>query len=108
VAEEAKATLGELVTVLEAALPADVCDLPIDDLTAPQALGRASLVGARQLVRIVELPLDPENLKQMRLIGDMALGANKLLARHAQGERNHDMIGRLLAAIEAEKNPTTE
>jgi len=102
-AEEAKLNLDRAIVELEATLPPDVRDLPIDQLTAPQALGRASLVGLHQLVRIVEQPLDFENLKQLRLVGDMALGANKLLQRHAQGERNHDLIGKLLAAVAAEE-----
>jgi hypothetical protein len=101
--EEAKVVLQQGIVELETALPVDVRRLPIEELTAPQALGRASLMGLYQLVRIVEMELDPENLKQMRLIGDMALGANKLLQRHAEGERSHDLIGKLLAAIEAEK-----
>jgi hypothetical protein len=101
--EEAKVKVARAIVKLEAVLPVDVRRLPIEELTAPQALGRASLMGLHQLVRIVEQPLDPENLKQMRLIGDMALGANKLLQKHAEGERNHDLIGKLLAAIAAEK-----
>jgi len=84
-------------------LPPDIMTVPIESLSAPQALGRVSLSGLYQLARIVEQPLDMDNLKQQRLIGDMALGANKLLKSHAEGERNHDLIGRLLAALEAEK-----
>lgn len=107
-AEEAKAAVSTAIVELEELLPLDVRTLPIDQLTAPQALGRASLAGLHQLVRIVEQPLDFDDLKQVRLIGDMALGANKLLQRHAQGERNHDLIGKLLAALEAEKTPAEE
>jgi hypothetical protein len=106
--EEAKATIGQAIEELTAALPVDVRSLPIEELTGPQALGRASLLGLHQLCRIVEQPLDMDNLKQQRLIGDMALGANKLLKSHAEGERNHDLIGRLLAALEAEKTPVEE
>jgi hypothetical protein len=101
--EEAKMVLQQGIAEMEAALPLDALRLRVEELTAAQALGRASLVGLHQLVRIVEMPFEPENLKQMRLIGDMALGVNKLLQRHAEGERSHDLIGKLLAAIEAEK-----
>ncbi len=102
-AEEAKVTITHAIAELEAQFPADVRNLPVEELSAPQALGRASLMGLHQLVRIVEMELDPDNLKQLRLIGDMALGANKLLQQHAEGERNKDLIGKLLAAMEAEK-----
>ncbi len=106
--EQAKTAIGQAVMELEEALPPDIMKVPVDQLTAPQALGRASLVGLHQLVRIVEQKIIKKDLKQQRLIGDMALGANKLLQRHAQGERNHDLIGKLLAALEAEKAPAIE
>lgn len=104
-AEEAKAGLGTMVAELEAMLPADLETRDIDTLTAPEALGLASLLGSRQLVRIVSQPLAMDNLKQQRLIGDMAHGSIKLMKAHAEGQRNHDLIGRLLQAIEAERAP---
>lgn len=103
--DEAKVTIGQAIVELEEALPPDIMKVPIESLSGAQALGRVSLSGLYQLGRIVEQPLDLDNLKQQRLIGDMALGANKLLKSHAEGERNHDLIGRLLAALEAEKAP---
>jgi hypothetical protein len=103
--ERAKETLGRAVAELEAAIPVDTRTLPVEELTGAQALGRASLAGLHQLIRIIEQPIDPDDLKQQRLIGDMALGANKLLQRHAQGERNHDLVAKLLAILEAEKAP---
>ncbi len=106
--EQAKETITTAIVELEEALPPDIMKVPVEMLTAPQALGRASLVGLHQLVRIVEQKIIKKDLKQQRLIGDMALGANKLLQRHAQGERNHDLIGKLLAALEAEKAPAEE
>jgi len=101
--ERAVVVAERAIAELEAAVPVDVRTLPVEDLTPPQALGLGSLLGLQQLVRIVRQPLDLDSLKQQRLIGDMALGMNKLLQRHAEGERSHDLIGKLLAAIEAEK-----
>jgi hypothetical protein len=103
-AEEAKATIGAAIVELEAALPVDIMSGPIEGLPAAHALARVSLSGLYQLGRIVEQPLDMDNLKQQRLIGDMALGANKLFKSHAEGERNTDLIGRLLELLEAEKS----
>jgi hypothetical protein len=102
-AEQAKEAIGSAMAELKDALPLDIMKVPLESLAPAQALGRIALNGLYQLARIVEQPLDMDNLKQQRLIGDMALGANKLLQRHAQGERQHDMIGKLIAAIEAEE-----
>lgn len=78
----------------------------IESLAPATALGRAALSGLRQLIRIIEQPLDLGDLKQQRLIGDMSLGASRLLARAAEGEfrgRRSDTIDRLLREIAAEK-----
>ncbi len=107
-AEQAKTVLTTAIVELEAALPPNILSIPVEELTGPQALGRASLSGSRQLVRIIEQQLDMENLKQQRLVGDMAGVALRQLERHAQGERTHDLIGKLLAALEAEKAPAEE
>jgi hypothetical protein len=104
-AEEAKRSLEVEARALEARLPADVMTAPIEGLPAAAALGRAALSGIYQLIRIVEQPLDLADLKQQRLIGDMALGASKLLARAAEGEfraRKSNAIEELLAQISLE------
>lgn len=103
--DEAKATISSAIVELEDALPPDIMKVPIESLSAPQALGRVSLSGLYQLGRIVEQKIRTKDLKQQRLIGDMALGANKLLKSHADGERNTDLIGRLLQLLEEEKAP---
>lgn len=103
--EEAKAKVSHAIVELEAAVPPDVRNLPIEELTAPQALGRASLSGLYQLIRIIEQPIDPENLKHMRIIGDMALGANRLLQKHGTDARKLNLIDKLIDAMEAEKAP---
>lgn len=111
---EAKATMASAIAGLESVMPTGVMSKPIEELTAPEALGRASLSGLYQLVRLIEQPLDvrqkrdhqvlPHELKVQRLVGDMALAANKLFARVAEGElrgRQADALGRLLEEIAA-------
>jgi hypothetical protein len=89
-AEQAKRHLVERASELEAELPVDVVTAPIESLEPPEALGRATLSGIHQLIRIIEQPLDMSGgataLKQQRLIGDLALGAGKLFMRVAEDE----------------------
>ncbi len=109
--ERAKAELVRAAGELEAALPAEVITRPIESLSAPEALGRASLSGLHQLARLIEEPLDPDDVKQRRLIGDMALGVNRLFMRAAEGEfraRHDDVLGKLLKSIRAEKAAEAE
>lgn len=104
-AEEAKVHLGAQVDELSAQLPATVMDRPHDLLMPAEALGRAAMSGLHRLIEIVETPLDKDDLKQMRLIGDMALGACKLFMRAAEGEfrqRNSDNLGKLLEMLRKE------
>ena len=110
----AKEILQQEIGKLEAKNPLlpEIMQKPVGELSAPEALARASLSGLQQLVRIIEQPLDlraepddivmPHELKMQRLIGDMAFGANRLFARVAEGElrgRQADALGKLLAEI---------
>jgi hypothetical protein len=56
------------------------------------------------LIRIIEEPLqmglEPEALKQRRLIGDMSLGAGKLYMRAAEGEFQQRKAGALDQLLE--------
>lgn len=100
--DEAKAVLAEQVVELEARVPAEIMALAVDELTAPQALDRAALSGARQLVAIIERPIDWDELKQVRLIGDMAAVAMRLSVRVSEGQfraRRDDALARLLASL---------
>lgn len=104
-ADRAKVVLLAQAGELEAGLPADIMERPVESLPPAAALGRAALSGLRQLIRIIEQPLNLEDLKQQRLLGDMSLGAVKMLARTAEGEfraRRSDAIEKLLAQIAAE------
>lgn len=78
----------------------DAMTRPIDDLTPPEALGRATLSGIRRLIEIVEQPVDLSDLKQQRLIGDMALGAAKLYMRAAEAEFRGRQQGELVELLE--------
>ena len=109
-AEQAKRELVARAVELEARLPADVMTRPVESLAPAEALGRAALSGIHQLIRIIEEPLqmglEPEALKQRRLIGDMSLGAGKLYMRAAEGEfqqRRPGALDELLAEIRAAK-----
>jgi hypothetical protein len=102
---EAKDRLeADLATLSRELMPVD--GLPIEQLPAPQALGRAALGGLQQLIRIIEQPLDLDDLKQQRLVGDMSVAACKLFMRAAEGEfqaRKQGALEQLLAEIRAAK-----
>jgi hypothetical protein len=103
-AERAKRELVARAAELEAHLPADVMTQPVESLAPAEALGRAALSGIHQLIRIIEEPLamglEPEALKQRRLIGDMSLGAGKLYMRAAEGEFQQRKAGALDQLLE--------
>lgn len=90
-AEDAKATLLPIIE--------EAKGLP--DHWGSRLMERA----AEQLYAIIDQDLDPTNLKQQRLVGDMSLGSLRLLQKAATDERKDDAIGRLLAMLEAEKEP---
>ena len=112
----AKAQLNTAIVEMKGSIMPEIMEKPVAELTAPEALARASLSGLQQLVRIIEQPLDlraesgdivmPHELKMQRLVGDMAFGANRLFARVAEGElrgRQADALGKLLAEIASAK-----
>jgi hypothetical protein len=111
-AEKAVALIEDEVRELEARLPQDVMLAPLEELNGAELMARGSLEGLRQLNRIIAQPMDIEGtireqdvfgLKQQRLVGDMAHALLKQARERAEGERNYDLIGRLLAAMAAEK-----
>ncbi len=110
-AEKARDTIGEVLEAIGGPLVPGAGGLgvvarekPVEAMLPAELMGAAAVKGLRQLYAILDQPLDPDDLKQQRLIGDMALGVNKLLARHVEREGREDTIGRLLALIEAEKS----
>jgi hypothetical protein len=112
-AEKAVALIDAEVRELEARLPQDVMLAPLEELNGAELMARGSLEGLRQLNRIIAQPMDIEGtireqdvfgLKQQRLVGDMAHALLKQARERAEGERNYDLIGRLLAAMAAEKD----
>lgn len=104
-AEEAQALLAPLIE--EASR--DLVVKPVGEMNAAELLGATSLEGLRRLYELVSLPLEPpcdDNLKRQRLVGDMALGVNKLFMRAAEGEfraRRDDALTRLLEQIAEER-----
>ncbi len=107
-AEKALVLIAEDIAELEAIVPVDVMTAELDTLNGAELMVRGTLSGLRQLNRIIEQPIFIEDqtawsLKQQRLVGDMAHGLLKQAREKAQGERNHDLIGRLLAAMAAER-----
>lgn len=100
--DEAKVALAGQIVELQAIVPAEVMTKAVDELSAPEALDRAALSGARQLVQIVEREIDWDELKQVRLIGDMAAVAMRLSVRVSEGQfraRRDDALARLLASL---------
>lgn len=102
-AEEAKGLLEPLVEEARGRGAGELAMKPLEEMTLPEVAGLASLEGVRQLYRIISQPLDFDDPKQMRLVGDMSLGINRLFLRAAESERQGDVLGRLLALIEADK-----
>jgi hypothetical protein len=95
---KAKQTVARNKRDLSAALP-DIIKLASDKrslaelkLSPSQALARVAWKGLEQLDRILSITLpkdDPieirENIKTLRLVGDMAVAANRLLAQVGEG-----------------------
>jgi hypothetical protein len=103
-AEEAAETLETIVAEGEART-AELALTREDQMTAPQLLDLGGLESARQLLRIVSQPLDFDNLRQLRLIGDMALGTLKLNVRVAEDKfraKKDGALAQLLAEIAEE------
>ena len=92
----------ELAPIIEAAEAygewSDMTTMP-----PAQVAAAASLKGLQQLYRIIDQPLDYQDMKQMRLVGDMALGVNRLFMKAAKEEREGDVLTTLLDIIKAEK-----
>lgn len=102
---------------LSAALP-DIVNLAADDrnitdLTPGEALARVAWKGLEQLDKLlsIDLPIDDpiemrENVKLWRLVGDMAIAANRLLIQAgtdgARSQRD-TQLAMLLAEIRSDK-----
>jgi hypothetical protein len=73
--------------------------------SAPAILGRAAYEGAKRLLEICSERLDPEDVKQRRLVVDMSAIALKLQIRVSQGEykaRRDGAMAQLLAQVAEE------
>jgi hypothetical protein len=112
-AEKAVALIDAEVQEFEARLPGEIMVADPLTLNGAELMARGALEGLRQLRLIIVQPLDIEGtireesnwgLKQQRLVGDMAHVLLKQARERAEGERNYDLIGRLLAAMAAEKD----
>ena len=89
-------------------LPADIVALSEASAMLPQGssgqqLAEVALKGLRRLEEIIDMPLDQDNPKQMRLVGDMALGVCKLFQRAAEGAFKAQQGNTLVALLEALK-----
>jgi hypothetical protein len=106
-AERAKEEISQEIVELEAALPSDVMTRPIGELTPAEALARVSLKGLRRLDEIMTVPVtDQMDVREKRLIGDMAVAACKMFMRAAEGEfqaRKAGALDELLAEIREAK-----
>ena len=99
-AEQAVAVLAPLIDELPAV------DKPVEQMSPAELLGMTSREGLLRLYELLRRPLDAEDLKAQRLVGDMALGVNRLLMRAAEGEfraRRDDALARVLEQIAAER-----
>jgi hypothetical protein len=74
-----------------------------------RAIGSAELSGLHRLEEIVSIPITEELVREQpktaRLVGDMAVAANRLLMRAAEGSfraRRDDALARLLDELRAE------
>lgn len=109
--------LGQALDAIDAVLPAEVEG---EEETAPVLLARTARDGIQQLRRIINMPVNaclgdnglpatPHDQKTLRLIGDMALGVQKIFVRAAEAEfrvRQSDSLQRLFEEIAAEKGLT--
>ncbi len=79
---------------------------PVTAMSAAEALGATSLKGLQRLYEIVCEPLNPEDLKQRRLVADVAIAANKLFMQAAEGQfrqRRDDAVVELLERLALER-----
>lgn len=75
---------------------------PVEAMTASELLSETAMLGLRRLREIVSLPLDRDDPKQMRLIGDMSLGSIKVFQRAAEASlqaKQQDRIGEILERL---------
>jgi hypothetical protein len=116
---KAKQTVARNKRDLSTALP-DIIKLARDrrplaelNVTPAEALARVAWKGLEQLDRILSITLpkdDPieirENIKTLRLVGDMAVAANRLLAQIGEGGarvQRDTQLAMLLAEIRRDK-----
>ncbi len=101
--DQAKERLRMASQEIRAHLPTEVEAMPSSELTAPQRLRKAALLGLDRLTEILEVPVSEHmDMKRQRLAGDMALGVCKLFMRAAEAEfraRKDDTVGRLLQEL---------
>lgn len=111
IALELQAPAPVATTEVEPALAqAGVPALPSQG-SAADLLSHAAHQGLQRLYEIVSTPLDWDDPKQVRLIGDMALGVSRLALRAAEGEfraRRDDALTRLLEEIQHERASLTK
>ena len=113
---KAKRMVADAKDNLSAALPEIVNssdDRALTELTPAEALARVAWKGLQRLDEIMSIPLpldDPieirENIKTWRLVGDMAVAANRLLAQVGEGDarvQRDQQLAMLLAEIRREK-----
>ena len=113
----AKSTVTEAKESLSAALP-DIINMASDnralvELTPAEALARVAWKGLERLDQILSIKLpcdDPieirENIKLWRLVGDMAVATNRLLAQVGEGgarAQRDNQLAMLLAEIRRDK-----
>jgi len=83
---------------------------PVGELTPAELLRETARLGLQRLREIVSQPINPGDLKQQRLVGDMSLAVCKLFMRAAEGEfraRRGDALTALLARLQAaQANPS--
>ncbi len=100
--DEARDKIASDIVTLEAALPGLASGSP------GEQLGRAAISGLTKLEQIIALPLNEDDPKQMRLIGDMSLGVCKLFQRAAEGAFRAQEGNALLQLLEQLKAQQSE
>jgi hypothetical protein len=97
------------VAVIEGALVevADAPPKPLEEMSAPELLRETARQGLLRLREIVSQPLDLQDLKQQRLVGDMAVATCRLFMRAAEGElqarRRDGDLSALMTRINADR-----
>ena len=114
---KAKRIVTEAKENLSMALPEIVAlasdDRPLTELTPSEALARVAWKGLERLDEILSIPLPTddlieirENIKLWRMVGDMAVAANRLLAQVGEGGarvQRDNQLAMLLAEIRRDK-----